>query len=91
MRGTVALPGSKSTSRAKEMHRKLEDPASGHRQCYTLVRVGTYTRRILKGTKPAEFLIDQNIQFELVINLKIAGALGLVAPPSLLARHQMID
>jgi hypothetical protein len=40
MRGIVVLPGSKSTSRAKGMHRKLGDPASGQRQCSALVRIG---------------------------------------------------
>ena len=32
MRGAVALPGSKSTSRAEGVRRKLGDPASDHRQ-----------------------------------------------------------
>ena len=40
MRGTAILPGSKSTSRAKGMHRKLGDPAFDQRQCYALARIG---------------------------------------------------
>jgi len=40
MRGAVALPGSKNTSRAKGIHRKLGDPAFGQRQCSALVRIG---------------------------------------------------
>jgi hypothetical protein len=32
MRGQVILPGSKSTSRAKGLHRKLGDPATDQRQ-----------------------------------------------------------
>ena len=40
MRGTVALPGSKTTSRAKGLRRKLGDPASDHWQEYALVRIG---------------------------------------------------
>ena len=40
MRGTVALPGSKNTSRAKGLRRKLGDPASGHWQNPALVRIG---------------------------------------------------
>ena len=40
MRGTVALPGSKNTSRAKGLRRKLGDPASDHWQEYALVRIG---------------------------------------------------
>jgi hypothetical protein len=39
-RGAVALPGSKSTSRAEGMHWKLGDPASDHWHEYALVRIG---------------------------------------------------
>ena len=34
MRGAVALPGSKNTSRAKGLRWKLGDPASDHWQTY---------------------------------------------------------
>jgi hypothetical protein len=40
MRGTAILPGSKSTSRAKGMHRKLGDPRFDQVQCYALARIG---------------------------------------------------
>src|SRR5258708_35267456 len=39
MRGTAILPGSKSTSRAKGMHRKLGGPTFDQRQCYALARI----------------------------------------------------
>jgi hypothetical protein len=45
MRGAVALPGSKSTSRAKGLRRKLGDPASDQRHEYALVRIGKVRSR----------------------------------------------
>jgi putative ABC transport system substrate-binding protein len=56
------------------------DSTDGHRV------VGTYVGRILKGEKPADLPVQQSSKIELLVNLKLAKALGITIPTALLVR-----
>ena len=56
--------------------------------CAALVMAGSVLtlNHVLKGAKPSYLPLQTPTQYELMINLKTAKALGLAVPPLLLAR-----
>jgi putative ABC transport system substrate-binding protein len=91
------LVGLAATSRLPAIYGVKEMAAAGGLMSYgahypdLYRRAATYVDKILKGAKPADLPVEQPMQFEFVINLKTAQALGLTLPPTLLFQaHEVI-
>jgi len=81
-----------ASSRLPAMYPLREFPDAGGLMSYGASvpalwrRAATFVDKILKGAKPADLPVEQPTKLELVINVRVAKALGLTVPPSLLTR-----
>jgi putative tryptophan/tyrosine transport system substrate-binding protein len=57
---------------------------------YAYQRAAAYVDKILKGAKPADLPMEQPTNFDLFVNLKTAGALGLTIPESILVQATQV-
>jgi putative ABC transport system substrate-binding protein len=56
----------------------------GANQREAYVRLAAYADKLLRGARIAELPIEQPTQFELVVNMRTAAALGITFPPATL-------
>jgi putative ABC transport system substrate-binding protein len=87
-----------ASSRLPAMYGFREFPDAGGLMSYgpstapLFRRAASLVDKILRGAKPADLPVEQPTTFELVVNVKVAEALGLTVPPSLLAlADEVID
>lgn len=78
--------------RLPAMYTLKEDVAAGELAAYgvdvidLIRRAASYVDWILRGATPGDLPVEQPTKFQLIINLKTAGWLGLTVPPLRLAR-----
>jgi putative tryptophan/tyrosine transport system substrate-binding protein len=86
------ITGLAAKHRLPSLYQSREFPSNGGLMSYgtdfldLYRRVADYVDRILKGANVGELPVQNPVKFELVINLKVAKAIGIQVPSTLLAR-----
>lgn len=84
----LALGAGLGTIAASEYYRSLL--AYGPSYAAQFRRGADLVDKILRGTKPADIPVEQPTEFELVVNLKVAKALGVTIPQTLVDRADRV-
>jgi putative ABC transport system substrate-binding protein len=53
-------------------------------------QAAAYVSQVLNGVKPADLPIAEPTEFDFIVNLSTASAIGVAVPQSLLARAEII-
>jgi putative tryptophan/tyrosine transport system substrate-binding protein len=103
--GAVVMQGTFSTKQVADLALKHRLPAATNVRSFTEAgglmsygyqgaalyqHLGFIVQKVLQGTKPANIPIEQPTEFELVINVKTANAMGVTVPPALLVRADKV-
>ncbi len=83
-RGIPAISGSSEFTEAGNLM------SYGPIQRDVYARLGEYADRLLRGAKPGDLPVENPTRFELVVNLKVARALNLNIPQSVLVRADRV-
>ncbi len=64
--------------------------AYGTSQVEAIHRMAAYVDKVLKGAKPGELPVETVTRYELIVNLKVARAIGVTIPPAVLKRTDRV-
>ena len=80
----IGIMGSPSFAEAGGLINYGTSNAAGLRQMWTIVD------KVIKGAKAGELPVQTVVRYDLIVNLKTAGALGVTIPPAILTRADRV-
>lgn len=64
--------------------------AYGTSQVQSIRRMAVYVDKILKGARPGDLPVERVASYELIVNARTAGEIGVVIPPAVLGRADRV-